>query len=77
MESGGTYLINYNDKYYVHIFLMDYDENLPIYFANNHNYIWNKMNKSYYQTKIFEKRKLEWFTKKKKRKKIENFMLIY
>ena len=78
LESGGTHLVNYNDKYYVHIFLMEYNENLPKYFTNNHNYIWNKMNKKVLsKTKIFEKRKLEWFKIKDMKKTKKEFRPFY
>ncbi len=62
-KAGGTFHINHENKYHVHIFLTDYDENLPYYFGNNHRYLWEKMdNKDLSKTKLFEKIGLDWFT---------------
>ena len=59
-KAGGTYQINFDDKYYSHIFLMDYDEKLPLYYNNNHDFLWEKMNNKHLsQTKFFEKMKIE------------------
>jgi hypothetical protein len=61
-KSGGTYNINHRGQYYSHIFLTEYDEKLPVYFNNNHHYVWNKMDhKTLSDTKIFEKIEIRWF----------------
>ena len=61
-DAGGTFKINHNNKYYSHIFLTQYDENLPMYYNNNHHYVWSKMdNKTLSDTKIFEKIEVKWF----------------
>tara|TARA_A200000113_G_C8821327_1_gene340554 strand:- start:563 stop:1123 length:561 start_codon:yes stop_codon:yes gene_type:complete len=73
-KAGGTYQINFDDKYYSHIFLMDYDENLPLYYNNNHDFLWEKMNNKHLsQTKFFEKMKIEWFTTKDMKKRRNEF----
>lgn len=61
-DAGGTYKINHNNKYFCHIFNMQYDENLQIYYNNNHHYVWSKMEKEVLSsTKIFEKIEIKWF----------------
>lgn len=77
-NAGGTYQVNHNDKYYSHIFLTEYDENLPIYFANNHHYLYEKMNnKVLKDTKLFEKIELKWMTSKDMKKHIQLFRPFY
>ncbi len=56
------YELIHND-YHVHIFLMDYDERLPVYFNNNHHFLWNKMDKKMLNdSKLFEKIEINWFS---------------
>ena len=77
-NAGGTYQINHNDKYYSHIFLTEYDENLPIYFANNHHYLYEKMNnKVLKDTKLFEKIELKWMTSTDMKKNMKLFRPFY
>ena len=75
-RNGGFYKLSHND-YHVHLFLMDYDENLPIYYNNNHCFLWNKMNKHFLNdSKLFEKIEIDWFSvddMKKKRSLFRNF----
>jgi hypothetical protein len=62
-KNGGTYKINHNDKYHIHIFFLEYDENLPKYYNNNHKYLWKRMdNKKLKATKLFEKIEIKWFS---------------
>jgi len=61
-KSGGLYKVVFNG-YHVHIFLMDYDENLPKYFTNHHRFLWNRMNKNTLNdSKFFEKQEIKWFS---------------
>jgi len=61
-KNGGLYKIKHND-YHVHIFLMDYDENLPKYFTNHHRFLWNRMDKHLLNdSKFFEKQEIKWFS---------------
>ena len=63
-KNGGLYKIKHND-YHVHIFLMDYDENLPKYFTNHHRFLWNRMDKHLLNdSKFFEKQEIKWFSVK-------------
>ena len=77
-KAGGVYKINHNDSYYSHIFLMDYDVNLPVYYNNNHHFLWDKMNNSHLSnTKLFEKIEIEWFTIKDMKKRRNQFRPFY
>lgn len=61
-QNGGTYKITHND-YNVHIFRMEYDENLPKYYNLNHKFLWERMNKKILNdSKLFEKIEIQWFT---------------
>ena len=63
-KNGEPYVISHND-YHVHLFLMNYDENLPTYYNNNHSFLWNKMdNKILNDSKLFEKIEINWFSVK-------------
>jgi len=61
-KSGKKYKLVHND-YHVHMFLMEYDANLPKYYNNNHSFLWKKMNpRMLNKTKLFEKIEIEWFS---------------
>jgi len=49
--------------YHLHVILIKYDKNLPIYYNNNHNFLWKRMNNNVLgKTKLFEKVNIEWFS---------------
>lgn len=49
--------------YNLHIICIKYDENLPRYFNNNHDFLWNRINKRFLnKTKLFEKQEIKWFS---------------
>jgi 8-oxo-dGTP pyrophosphatase MutT (NUDIX family) len=61
-DAGGVYKISHND-YHVHIFFMEYDENLPKYYNANHQFLWQRMNKKLLNdSKLFEKIEIGWFS---------------
>lgn len=61
-KGGGVYKLTHN-TYHVHIFFMEYDENLPKYYNQNHRFLWNKMDKNLLnETKLFEKIEINWFS---------------
>jgi len=61
-KSGGTYNLTHN-TYHVHMFYMEYDENLPKYYNQNHDFLWKRMDKQVLNdTKLFEKIKIGWFS---------------
>jgi len=75
-KSGGVYKLTHND-YNVHIFFMEYDENLPKYYNQNHSFLWGRMDKKLLNdTKLFEKIEIDWFSiddMKKRRSEFRNF----
>jgi len=74
----GTYYINHNNDYHVHIFFLPYDPNLPTYFNNNHHFLWKNMNKKYlYKTKLFEKIEIDWFSLEDIQKRRSEFRSFY
>jgi 8-oxo-dGTP pyrophosphatase MutT (NUDIX family) len=61
-QHSGIYKIVHND-YHVHLFFIDYDENLPKYYNNNHLFLWERMNKNTLNnSKLFEKIEIDWFS---------------
>jgi 8-oxo-dGTP pyrophosphatase MutT (NUDIX family) len=61
-QNGGTYKITHND-YHVHIFRIEYDENLPKYYNANHKFLWERMSKkTLNDSKLFEKIEIQWFS---------------
>ena len=77
LKKGGIYKIVHND-YHVHIFLMKYDENLPIYYNNNHSFLWKRMdNHLLNKTKLFEKIEIGWFSEQSLRTQRNEFRGFY
>jgi hypothetical protein len=77
-KRGKLFKINHNDQYHVHMFLMDYDENLPKYYNNNHRFLWKQMNTNVLnESKLFEKIEIEWFTTKMMRDRRDEFRPFY
>ena len=61
-KNGGTYNLTH-DTYHVHMFFLEYDENLPKYYNQNHQFLWNRMNHTVLsKTKLFEKIEIGWFS---------------
>ena len=76
-ENGGVYPITV-DTYHVHIFALEYDENLPKYYNQNHRFLWDKMDKNVLnETKLFEKIEIQWFTVKQMRQRMSEFREFY
>lgn len=77
LKKGGIYKIVHN-HYHVHIFLMKYDENLPLYYNNNHSFLWKRMdNKVLNKTKLFEKIEIGWFSEESMRTQRNEFRGFY
>ena len=75
---GGVYPINFENRYYTHIFVIDYDQNLPKYYNQNHRFLWEKMEpKELQKTKLFEKIEIKWFSTQEMRTKIKEFRPFY
>ena len=45
------------------MFFLEYDDNLPTHYNNNHHFLWERMdNKLLSSTKLFEKIEIGWFS---------------
>jgi len=76
-KGGGVYKVTHND-YHIHIFYMEYDENLPQYYNDNHRFLWDKMNnKVLNDTKLFEKIEIRWFSVSDMKTKTKEFRGFY
>jgi 8-oxo-dGTP pyrophosphatase MutT (NUDIX family) len=75
-KNGGIYKLKYNN-YHLHLFFIEYDENLPKYFNQNHYFLWDNMDHDVLnKSKLFEKIEIKWFSiadMKKHRKSFRNF----
>jgi hypothetical protein len=61
-KNGGVFPVTVG-KYHAHIFVMDYDANLPKYYNQNHKFLWEKMDKTVLNdSKLFEKIEIRWFS---------------
>ena len=77
-NAGGTFKVNHKNQYHSHIFLTEYDENLPKYFANNHHYLYEKLDHKYLRsTKLFEKIEVTWMTPDEMKKRRPEFRPFY
>jgi hypothetical protein len=62
LKKRGTYNINNDGNYRMHIFFMKYDEALPHYYNNNQRFIQKRLDPAIIKkTKIFEKAEIRWF----------------
>lgn len=51
------------NNYHVHLFYLDFDPLLPIYYNANHKFLWDKMDKHFLNnSRFFEKIEIKWFT---------------
>jgi hypothetical protein len=75
-KNGGVYKL-INKTYHVHMFFLQYDENLPKYFNYNHRFLWDRMNNTTLsETKLFEKIEIGWFSiddMKRRKKEFRGF----
>jgi hypothetical protein len=65
-KQGGTYIIRHqpdtDKEYRVHIFFMEYDPYMIGHFNNNHQYLWDRMDKKMLnESRLFEKIEIRWF----------------
>ena len=57
-NNGGTLKLKHN-QYYIYIFKFDYDPDFPLYYNNNHYYMWDKIDQ---HSSFFDKIEIQWFT---------------
>jgi hypothetical protein len=59
------------------MFYLKYDENLPIYYNNNHKFLWDRMKYQLSKTKLFEKSEIKWFSVNDIENNINSFRPFY
>ena len=81
---GGSYAFTHTNaknsaqNYTVHVVKYPYDENLPVYYNNNHHFLWNKMNRKFLKsTKLFEKIEIEWFCEDELKSRMSEYRPFY
>ena len=82
LNKYGTYTIDYNnpgyDTYRCHLFPMEYDEQLPLYYNNNQDFLQKRLDPKIIQnTKIFEKTQIKWFSWKEMSNHRSQFRSFY
>jgi len=76
-QNGGYYKMTHG-TYHIHAFFLDYDENLPKYYNQNHRFLWNRMDKkALSKTRLFEKIEIKWFSIEDMEKKRGQFRSFY
>ena len=76
-KAGGFYPLIHND-YHIHLFYLDYDENLPYYYNNNHIQLWNRFDRKLLnKSKFFEKIEMKWFSVNEMRTNKKKFRKFY
>jgi 8-oxo-dGTP pyrophosphatase MutT (NUDIX family) len=76
-KNGGMMRICIPD-YYTHVFPLQYDAALPNYYNQNHQFLWNRMDKDLLnRTKLFEKIEIQWFTVNQMKYRIKEFRGFY
>lgn len=74
---GGIHKLKFDD-YHVHLFYLPYDANLPIYYNQNHTFLWKRMNQKWLnRTKLFEKIEIDWFSYRDLTKRRNEFRKFY
>jgi len=83
-KTGGTYAFTHTNaknsaqNYTVHIVKYEYDPILPIYYNNNHHFLWDRMNRKFLKsTKLFEKIEIEWFSEDELKSRMSEYRPFY
>lgn len=82
LKKHGTYTIDYKSNgystYRCHIFVMNYDTQLPHYYNNNQRFLQKRLDpKVIRDTKIFEKTQIKWFSFEDIKKHHNEFRSFY
>lgn len=76
-KNGGTFDIIIND-YHIHIFFIEYDENMPYYYNQQHKFLWKRMDKKMLNdSKLFEKQEIKWFSTSEMKSHIKEFRSFF
>lgn len=74
---GGCYKLTHK-TYHIHMFLVDYDENLPKYYNQNHKFLWERMDQKYlHETRLFEKGEIAWLSAQDMKRRRSEFRAFY
>lgn len=83
-KMGGSYAFTHTNaknsaqNYTVHVVKYPYDDKLPVYYNNNHHFLWNKMNRKFLKsTKLFEKIEIEWFCEDELKNRMSEYRPFY
>jgi 8-oxo-dGTP pyrophosphatase MutT (NUDIX family) len=83
-NTGGTYAFTHTNaknsaqNYTVHIVKYPYDTILPMYYNNNHRFLWDRMNRPFLKsTKLFEKIEIEWFCEDELKSRMSEYRPFY
>jgi len=83
-KSGGTFAFTHtnakdsNLNYTVHVMCYKYDPDLPLYYNNNHQFLWDRMNKKMLNdTKLFEKIEIRWFCEDELKREMPKYRPFY
>ena len=69
---------NSENHYHIHIIQIPYDENLPKYYNQNHEFLWKRMNqKLLKRTCLFEKINIKWFSPESAKQTRNEFREFY
>jgi 8-oxo-dGTP pyrophosphatase MutT (NUDIX family) len=74
---GGVFPIVVGE-YHVHLFFIEYDPKLPMYYNLNHRFLWDRMDKHIlHRSKLFEKIEIQWFSLKDMKQRRSEFRPFY
>jgi 8-oxo-dGTP pyrophosphatase MutT (NUDIX family) len=76
-KNGGVYKMQH-ETYHIHLFHMDYNEDLVKHYNDNHRFLWQRMNKKYLSnTRLFEKIEIKWFSLDEMKRRKDEFRNFY
>jgi 8-oxo-dGTP pyrophosphatase MutT (NUDIX family) len=83
-RTGGTFAFTHTNakdsalNYTVHVMCYPYDPELPVYYNNNHRFLWDRMNRKLLNsTKLFEKIEIRWFCEDELQKCMPQYRPFY
>ena len=77
MRKFGYHLITVG-TYHIHVVPVAYDPDLPFYYNQNHELLWNRLNRHFLKkTMLFEKIEIQWFSESQIKKQTSIFRPFY
>ena len=79
---GGHYDLDFKlnrGHYYCHLFWMDYDPRLPVYYQQNHDFLMSAMDRSHWKANkhLFEKVEIDWMSVSDMKRRRNEFRPFY